>query len=92
MASLASNQSKAALLDDPTAALWSAWFHPVVTRFRRMFVLVSPAETSFGTVEEVPDYVAEVSRRQYSENKAQTNALLNTFWETLYLTLHRKWT
>ena len=72
MASLTSNQSQAALLDDPTAVLRSAWFHPVVTRFRRMFVLVSPAETSFGTVEEVPDYVAEVSRRHFKHLLSNT--------------------
>lgn len=34
----------------------------VLTRLRRLFYAVTPNETSFPTVEEVPKYVDEVSR------------------------------
>lgn len=36
--------------------------HPVVTGLRRMFILVSPNETSFEKLEDVPNYVDEVSQ------------------------------
>jgi len=36
--------------------------NPVVTGIRRLFILVSPNETSFEKIEHVPDYVDEVSK------------------------------
>ena len=35
---------------------------PLLTGMRRLFYVISPAETSHGKLEEVPDYVNEVNR------------------------------
>lgn len=43
--------------------------NPVVTRVRRLFILVTPNETSFEKLEEVPNYVNEVSRCEDTVHK-----------------------
>lgn len=43
--------------------------NPVVFGVRRLFILVSPNETSFEKLEDVPNYVEEVGKMNFILNK-----------------------
>ena len=58
-----------AMDSNSTVTSHDVWTHPVSLGFRSLFYALTPAESSFQNVDQVPKYVSKVSVHNYARTR-----------------------